>query len=274
MNPANAPCLSVAKIDCCVLGNNHIMDWGCIGLADTVDTLKKARIKFAGAGLDASEASRPAIFDLSAKARVLVFSFGSVTSGIPPEWRAGARPGVNLFSDLSPDTAKAIGERVRSLKRSGDLAIASIHWGSNWGFYVPGEQRRFAHALIDEAGINIIHGHSSHHVKGIEVYRGKPIFYGCGDFIDDYEGIEGYEGFRADLGLMYFPTLDTKSGVLTDLQLVPTRIRHFRVNYAATDESRWLLDVLNRESEHLGARFQARDILTLGLTSRSPSRVT
>jgi len=47
--------------------------------------------------------------------------------------------------------------------------------------------------------VDIVHGHSSHHVKGIEVHRGKLILYGCGDFIDDYEGIKGYEAFRDDL---------------------------------------------------------------------------
>ena len=78
--------------------------------------------------------------------------------------------------------------------------MASIHWGDNWGYDIPREQTTFAHKLIDEAGVDVIHGHSSHHPKGIEVYKDKPIIYGCGDFIDDYEGISGYENFRDDLG--------------------------------------------------------------------------
>jgi poly-gamma-glutamate synthesis protein (capsule biosynthesis protein) len=51
--------------------------------------------------------------------------------------------------------------------------------------------------------------------------------YGCGDFIDDYEGISGFEDFRADLGLMYFAALDPVSGILTALYLTPTRIKNF-----------------------------------------------
>ena len=74
--------------------------------------------------------------------------------------------------------------------------VASVHWGSNWGYDIPREQTVFAHRLIDEAGVDIIHGHSSHHVRAIEVYKDRLILYGCGDFLNDYEGISGYEEFR------------------------------------------------------------------------------
>src|SRR2546423_1740667 len=61
---------------------------------------------------------------------------------------------------------------------AGDLIIASIHWGSNWGYEIPRDQIAFAHRLIEE-GIAIVHGHSSHHVKAIEVFKGRLILYGC-----------------------------------------------------------------------------------------------
>lgn len=79
----------------------------------------------------------------------------------------------------------------------------------------------FAHRLIDEAGVDIIHGHSSHHVKAIEVYKDKLILYGCGDFLNDYEGIGGYEEFRADLALMYFATVEPSTGKVFDLHMTP-----------------------------------------------------
>ena len=85
-----------------------------------------------------------------------------------------------------------------------DLIVVSIHWGSNWGYEVPEEQRRFAHALIDRAGVSVIHGHSSHHPKAIEIYRDRLILHGCGDFLNDYEGIKGYEEDWDNLVLMYF----------------------------------------------------------------------
>ena len=77
--------------------------------------------------------------------------------------------------------------------------------------------------------MDIIHGHSSHHVKGIEVYGGKPVIYGCGDFINDYEGIGGYEPYRSDLGLMYFAEVCRSSGDLVGVRMKPTRMKNFRV---------------------------------------------
>jgi poly-gamma-glutamate synthesis protein (capsule biosynthesis protein) len=83
-------------------------------------------------------------------------------------------------------------------------------WGVNWGYGIPDQHKRFAHQLIDDAGVDIVHGHSSHHPKGIEVYKNKPIIYGCGDLLNDYEGIGRYAPFRADLALMYLPTIDSR----------------------------------------------------------------
>ena len=56
--------------------------------------------------------------------------------------------------------------------------VVSIYWGPNWGYPIPKDQRRLAHALIEEAGISIVHGHSSHHAKAIEIYRERLILYG------------------------------------------------------------------------------------------------
>nr|WP_298377384.1 CapA family protein [uncultured Bradyrhizobium sp.] len=74
--------------------------------------------------------------------------------------------------------------------------------GSNWGYYIPDEQTVFARTLIDQANASIVHGHSSHHPRAIEIYRDRLILYGCGDFLNDYEGIRGYERYRDDLVLM------------------------------------------------------------------------
>jgi poly-gamma-glutamate capsule biosynthesis protein CapA/YwtB (metallophosphatase superfamily) len=140
---------------------------------------------------------------------------------------------------------------VRAYRAPGDRVVASIHWGGNWGYDVPPEERDLAHGLIDEAGVDLIHGHSSHHPKGIEVYRDRLILYGCGDFLTDYEGIHGYEEFRGELSLMYFPTLDG-SGRLVRLRLRPMRLRRFRIGYASPVEAQWLADMLNREGRRLG----------------------
>ncbi len=235
MNPENIGCLTAAKIDCCSLANNHVIDWGYSGLVETIATLNKAQIKTAGAGLNRQSVETPAIMEIKGKGRAISFSFGVTTSGIPWSWAAGKdKPGVNLLPDLSERTVCYIQQQVERVKRSGDVVIASIHWGGNWGYEIPSQQIKFAHQLIDRAGVDLIHGHSSHHVKGIEIYRDRPIIYGCGDLLDDYEGIGDYEAFRDDLGLMYFVTLDSDTGKLVNLQMIPTQIKHFKVQRAST----------------------------------------
>jgi poly-gamma-glutamate synthesis protein (capsule biosynthesis protein) len=146
-----------------------------------------------------------------------------------------------------------IAAEVGAAKRAGDIVVASIHWGGNWGYAVSAAERRFAHAVID-AGVDVVHGHSSHHPRGIEVYRDRPILYGCGDFLNDYEGIHGHESFRPDLVLMYLPVLDAASGRLLRLPLAPMRIRHFRLNATPEEDARWLAERLTREGRALGTR--------------------
>jgi poly-gamma-glutamate capsule biosynthesis protein CapA/YwtB (metallophosphatase superfamily) len=253
MHPKNLPCITVAKIDLCVLVNNHVLDWGYPGLVDTLETLNQAQVGTVGAGRDLSAAGAPAVMEVKGKGRVMVFAFGSPTSGIPFTWAATRdQPGINLLPDLADEAVRDVEKKVKALKQDNDLVIASIHWGGNWGYGIPREQTAFAHNLIDYAGLDVIHGHSSHHVKGLEVYRGKPIIYGCGDFLDDYEGISGYENFRGDLGLMYFVTMDPSTGKLSRLQMTPTKIKNFRVNRASRADAHWLKDTLNREGALLG----------------------
>jgi poly-gamma-glutamate capsule biosynthesis protein CapA/YwtB (metallophosphatase superfamily) len=257
MNTDNIPCITAADIDVCTLANNHVLDWGYAGLADTLRTLENARIRRAGAGKNLADAETPAVIDIDDQGRILVFSFGHESSGILSDWGATAhRAGVNLLPDLSDGTVRGIAAEILAVKRQGDVAVASIHWGDNWGYRVPREQTVFAHRLIEEAGVDIIHGHSSHHVKGIEVYRDKPIIYGCGDFINDYEGIGGYESFRGDLSLMYFVRMNPSTGRLAALRMIPTQMRKFRVNRSSRADTEWLMNTLNREGKSFGTRVE------------------
>jgi len=259
MHPANVGCLSAAGLDACGLANNHALDWGRAGLTETLETLHRAGIRTAGAGANLDEARAPVVRQM-AGGRVLVFACGSETSGIPGSWAATAdRSGVDLLPDLSVATASELSARIRAARRARDLVIVSIHWGRNWGYSIPPAQREFAHRLIDEEAVHLIHGHSSHHPRGIEVYRGRAILYGCGDFLTDYEGISGYEEFRGDLALMYFPVLDAVSGRLVRIDMTPLRHRRFRLERAPAGDVRWLADVLDGESRPLGGRVRLMD---------------
>lgn len=256
MHPANTPCLTAAKLDCCVLANNHVLDWGQPGLIETLHALHAAGIKTAGAGRNLKEALEPAVIHISEQ-RVLVFAFGMTDSGVPRDWAAAeAKPGVALVSGALETQVAKIAEQVRAVKRPGDIAVFSIHWGANWGYRIPPDHQILAHELIDEAGIDVVHGHSSHHPKPIEVYNGKLILYGCGDFLNDYEGIAGYEEFRDDLVLMYFATIDSSTGKLRELSMTPLKIQRFRLNRASGDDAAWLQDTLMREGQQTGSRLE------------------
>jgi poly-gamma-glutamate synthesis protein (capsule biosynthesis protein) len=227
MHLANVECLTAAEVDCCVLANNHVLDWRQAGLLETLHTLWSGKIRTAGAGSQAETAAAPAVLPLgeagersstaSAQPRV-----ASLATGLPP--LSGA--GVNLLPDLSVRTAASIAELARTASKPGDLLVASVHWGSNWGYDIPSALRAFAHTLVD-GGFAIVHGHSSHHPRGIEFYCGGLILYGCGDFINDYERITGYEEFRGDLAVMYLPEFDTTDYRFLSLDMVPMQMRRF-----------------------------------------------
>jgi len=252
MSPENAATLLAAHIDCCVLANNHILDWGRAGLLDTLTTLNGLGIKYAGAGHTFEEASSAAILPIPGKRRVLVYSFAATSSGTPRNWVATpGSTGVNLLSDLSNATIARIKKRVIDERQPGDVIVVSIHWGPNWGYEVPEAQRRFAHALIDEVGVSVVHGHSSHHAKALEVYRDRLILYGCGDFLNDYEGIRGYENYRSNLALMYLVDVAVTDGTLSGIEIIPLSIKQLRLAQASTADVEWIRHTLDSESRKL-----------------------
>ncbi|MFG2875590.1 CapA family protein [Streptomyces sp. NPDC048337] len=258
MHPANLPCLAAVRPDVCALANNHVLDYGRRGLAETLDSLAAAGLRAAGAGRDLAEARRPAVVPIPGKRRLLVFSLGTASSGVPHGWAATADRSGIYFSDESSDAAAAdAAGRIRRAKRSGDLVVVSIHWGSNWGYTVPRDQIRFAHTLVD-SGADVVHGHSSHHPRPFEVYRGHLVLYGCGDLIDDYEGIGGNERYRDDLRLLYLVALEPDTGRLDHARLVPLQAHRMRLRHASLEDSVWLHEVLARTGRTFGTHL-ARD---------------
>ncbi|WP_276315534.1 CapA family protein [Mesorhizobium jarvisii] len=266
MHPDNLGCIAAAEVDCCVLANNHVADWGVDGLKDTVEALDRNGIATSGAGVDAEEAARPAVLTLAAGMRLLIFSFACPSSGVPVQWAAEKGwPGVNFLTDFSRNAVTRIGRKIGRWKRPGDLVLISIHWGLNWGYEIPDDHQSFARSLVDKAGVDVIHGHSSHHPLAIEVHAGKPILYGCGDFINDYEGIGGYEAFRPDLVLGYFLDIDDRTRCLRAVEMVPFHSRKFRLERASRADADWLSGTLDRECRRFGhtVRLTEDDALAL-----------
>ena len=243
--------LLAAGVDFCALANNHVLDWGEEGLADTLDALDAAGVRRAGAGRDEDEAWRPAPVrprpprkergarggdsqhrreGRSDSSRgsddapaALVLSVAHESSGVPRRWAATkTRPGVALvaYDDRSIERARDAFDRAEealleaSSKRrrrfeSGDstgpppppprrpVRVVSVHWGGNWGWAPEPGQEAFARGLVRDASAAIVWGHSSHHAKAVAFDERSPILFGCGDLLNDYEGIAG---FGADRG--------------------------------------------------------------------------
>ncbi|MES2241995.1 MAG: CapA family protein [Pseudomonadota bacterium] len=256
MHPANIGCLTAARIDGCVLANNHVLDWGRAGLTQTLRTLQQAGIHTAGAGSHLEAACNPAVWPLGDNTRLLLFSWAAPDSGVPSDWTAkpgdaADSAGVALLPAWDEPSALRVAAQVAGQRQAGDRVVISLHWGGNWGAEVPRLHRRFARRLIDLGAADVIHGHSSHPPRAVEVYRDRLILYGCGDLINDYEGISSGERFDASAVCLYFVQLSRATGALQRLDIVPMELRRLQLRHAdaaARQRLQALLEAGGRES--------------------------
>lgn len=257
MHPQNVEVLKGAGIDVCALANNHTLDYSHEGLLDTLGALNVAGIRHAGAGRNRQEADAPAVLELPGKGRLLLISLATQSSGVPAAWAATPeRPGLGLI-ELTDEWFDYVRARLRSLKQPGDLLVVSIHWGDNYIYRSDGRDRAFARRLIDAAGVDLVHGHSPHHVRGIEIHRERPILYGCGDLINDYEGTLKRPHrilLAPELGLIYLVRFAVGEGQLLGLEMYPTRMHRLQVRRAGSEDARRLAALMNREGAEFGTR--------------------
>jgi poly-gamma-glutamate capsule biosynthesis protein CapA/YwtB (metallophosphatase superfamily) len=233
----NVAVLKAARIDAVSLANNHVLDFSYEGLFETLHHLEQAGIRLAGAGATLKEASDPAIWEVQGKK----LGFIAITDN-EPNWAAsGEQPGVWYVPiRVEGKPAQHLFEVVQRTKAEVACLIVSIHWGSNWGYAPPPEHRLFAHALIDH-GADIIFGHSSHVVRGIEVYQNRPIIYGAGDFIDDY-AVDDVE--RNDQSFLFM--IELNGTTPSRLLLYPTVIRQFQARRAENSERHAIVTHMQR----------------------------
>lgn len=222
-DPKNIEALSKARITAVTLANNHSLDFGPEALADTMAALDSSGIGRTGAGMDYKEASAPAYFSSSG----VDFALVSFTDN-EPEWEAGEdKPGVNFVPiDLADARAQRLFESITEASKKADIVVASPHWGPNLGYRPAAPHVPFAHAMID-AGADIVFGHSCHVFQGVEVYRGRPIIYSAGDFVDDY-AVDDAE--RNDESFLF--VFETAGKRLKRVLFYPTMISRFEARAA------------------------------------------
>jgi poly-gamma-glutamate synthesis protein (capsule biosynthesis protein) len=174
--PRLLPVLDQAGIDGVTLGNNHILDAGVAGLKETRVQLADAGISYAGAGMDLAEAREPMIFELG-DTKIGVLSY----QGVPYydwAWATETAPGT------APLVESVMREDIEWLRPEVDLLAVMPHWGKEYIATPEPDQVKLAHAAIEEGADLFIGGHA-HWPKGIEIYKGKPIYYGVGNFLLD-----------------------------------------------------------------------------------------
>lgn len=246
-SPHHVDALLAAGVDCVSIANNHICDFGTEGLLETIHTLDTAGIAHAGAGTDARAAMEPAVLRHAGRAVALV-----AFADHPLEWAAGPdRPGFNYTPvTTAATTFHRIEQSLRIARDAADFVIFSIHWGPNMRERPSESFRQFARAVMDE-GADLFWGHSAHVLQGIEIYRGKPILYDTGDFIDDY-AVD--LRLRNDLGALFRVVIE--AGRVASIEIRPVKISGRQVNKAAGAEREWVGSRLSRLSAELGTHIE------------------
>eukprot|EP01025_Chloroclados_australasicus_P008788 TRINITY_DN13232_c0_g1_i3.p1 TRINITY_DN13232_c0_g1~~TRINITY_DN13232_c0_g1_i3.p1 ORF type:complete len:411 (-),score=63.43 TRINITY_DN13232_c0_g1_i3:82-1314(-) len=244
LSPGNLQALKVANFEYVSLANNHSLDYCEAGLIETVKVLQEAGIQFSGAGKNLAEAAKPAFVKV-ADQKMAVFSY----SDHYDYWAASPqKAGINYINPGKFDVDNIRSSFAAARQQQGaDLIGVFIHWGPNWRWEPSKEIVGLGHTFVDQ-GADFIFGHSSHHIQGIEIYKGHPIVYGAGGFVDDY-AVD--DGFRNDLSFIY--KLGFKNNRPHCMHLIPTYIKHTwmargsqppylsNVQLAKGSDQKWLL---------------------------------
>ena len=252
--PSAIETLRTARIDVCSLANNHTLDFEEQGLLDTLEHLDAAGIRYAGAGRNQNEAADPAILTVRVghTNRVALLAF---TDNEPPFAAGTDRPGTNYLPvSLEPSVLRRVERAVADAREMGvDTIIFSNHWGPNMVQRPQEIFRRFARAVIDR-GVDIYYGHSAHVFQGVEIYRGKPILYDTGDFIDDYAV---NPELRNDWSFLF--RVSVEGGRFERLDLTPVKLSYARVDLATSGEREAILDRMEHLSAEMSTVFARRE---------------
>jgi len=242
------PALEAAGVDWATLANNHLLDFEEPALLDTLDALSTADIAHSGAGRDERAAWAPTtvtIEDCSV-------AFVSATDNTP-EYAAGPdSPGVARTTLDDPTERATLTTAVGdALATDPDLLVASLHWGPNMTTEVFDHHREVGHWLLDR-GVDIVHGHSAHVFKAVEVADDGLLMYDCGDFVDDY-AVDA--ALRNDRSFLFELTVSDDGG-LRELRLVPVEIHNCAVHLARDGVAQWCRDAMCQRSRDFGTEFE------------------
>ncbi|MBP2370649.1 CapA family protein [Pseudonocardia parietis] len=210
-DPAALNALRDAGVDVVTLAGNHIFDAGEIGVTDTVAHAHKAGLVPAGAGADLAAARAAAIVERGGL-RIGVLSYNCV--GPRESWATSRKAGCayvhvlthyeldhaspggppRIYTFADPESLAAMADDVARLRADVDVVLVGLHKGvGHTPAAVAMYESPVARAAID-AGADAVFGHHAHIMRGIEVWRGKPIFHGLGNFVTVTRALTPTEG--------------------------------------------------------------------------------
>ncbi len=197
---ATASSLCDAGFDVVSVAGNHCLDYGYEAFADTLQHLARVGIRTCGAGDGLVTALEPAYLKAGAYRVAIIAACSILPEGYAAQsGKPGCAPlrAFTVYEPAEPDQPgtpprtrtfahredlEALIGRVRAARAAADWVLVSLHWGIHMiPFVLADYQTEAAHALID-AGADAILGHHPHLLKGVELYRGRPVFYSLGNF--------------------------------------------------------------------------------------------
>jgi len=165
------PYLKQLKVEMVTLANNHILDYGTIGLSKTFSTLEENKINYVGAGNNLQEAAKQFTLEKNGM-KIAVLNFAENEWSIAEEDKPGANP-LDIIDNIKQiKTAKAIHDKV----------ICIIHGGHEY-YHLPSPRMVKQYRFYVENGADAVVGHHTHCIGGYEVYKDVPIIYSLGNFL-------------------------------------------------------------------------------------------
>lgn len=175
--PTAFDALAASGVDVVTMANNHAVDYGEVGLKDTLAARAKAPIPAVGIGADAADAYAPAVLDVRGT-KVAFLGATQVPDWTLATWPARKdRPGVAVASDPA-----RLAAAVRAARKSADVVVVYLHWGTDYTTCPNPLQRRTAKALAD-AGADVVVGAHAHRLQGAGWLGDTYVSYGLGNFV-------------------------------------------------------------------------------------------
>lgn len=238
--------LQHAGVDLVSLANNHALDAGEQGLADTIDILDDAGIAHAGAGRTLAAASQPAFVEHEG-VRIGVLAYCDHQA----DFAAGEeKPGIRYVDVEAPETGDVLADEVVALASDVDCLVVAMHWQPNWAPYIEPTYRSLARTLVD-AGADVIWGHSPHHFQGVEWIGASAVLYSTGDLVDDYAVDPSYRNDRQ----LLFEVVLTQQRV-ERVRALPLELDVARTAPAGDEAREWIVRRFAQFCRQVGSRIE------------------